>query len=155
MGRCPICGGEPLDADTESKGRKKLNTAIIMREIKFRGKSKRDGRWWFGNLVVKDTRGNTQINDPENGGCFEIDPDTVGQFTGLHDKNGKDIYEGDIVKTDVSRANATKNKHYRNFAIRYNAPHFWNGFDSLLMVSGWRMEVIGNIYDNPELLKED
>lgn len=126
----------------------------MTREIKFRGKAKLDGKWWFGNLVPKDTRGRTQINNPEHGGCFDIDPETVGQFTGLRDKSGKEIYEGDIVRTLVSRLNATKNKKYRNFVIRYDAPQFWNGYDSILMRPMY-MEVIGNIYDNPELLKED
>lgn len=70
----------------------------MTREIKFRGKAKLDGKWWFGNLVPKDTHGRTQINNPEHGGCFDIDPETVSQFTGLHDKNGKEIYEGDIIR---------------------------------------------------------
>ena len=126
----------------------------MTRIIKFRGKAKLDGKWWFGNLVVRDTIGHTQINDPDYGGCFDIDSNTVGQFTGLYDKNYKEIYEGDIVRTLVSRLNATKNKKYRNFVIRYDAPHFCNGYDSILM-QPTHMEVIGNIYDNPELLKQE
>lgn len=138
----------------------------MTREIKFRGKTG-NGRWLVGEII--SLNGHKYIA-PANGDWFdfiewvpenvfhapdsdkyEVDKNTVGQFTGLHDKNGKEIYEGDIVKTDVSRRNAT-NKKYRNFAIRYNAPQFWNGYDPLLMMEH-RMEVIGNIYDNPELLK--
>lgn len=122
----------------------------MAREIKFRAKSL-DGIWEYGDL-------NLRCNHPHIhnliGAKIYIDQDTVGQFTGLYDKNGKEIYEGDIVKTDVSIVRHKKNKKYRNFAIRYDAPRFWNGYDTLLM-SEWRMEVIGNIYDNPELLKEE
>ena len=121
----------------------------MTREIKFRAKSL-DGIWMYGDLHLLHCK-HPHIHNLI-GVKIYIDPNTIGQFTGLYDKNGKEIYEGDIVRTDVSRANATRNKKYRNFTIRYNAPHFWNGYDTLLM-SKWRMEVIGNIYDNPELLK--
>ncbi len=136
---------------------------IMAREIKFRGKTPQ-GEWLYGDLqqcndgtvriaVNNECWNDDGIQSSDYLKILEVNPDTVGQFTGLHDKNGKEIYEGDIVRTDVSRANATKNKTYRNFAIRYNAPHFWNGYDTFLM-SEWRMEVIGNIHDNPELLKQ-
>lgn len=118
------------------------------REIKFRAKSL-DGIWEHGDLHLRCKH--PHIHNLI-GAKIYIDPNTIGQYTGLHDKNGKEIYEGDIVRTDVSRANATKNKKYRNFVIRYDAPHFWNGYDTLLM-SKSRMEVIGNVHDNPELLK--
>lgn len=129
------------------------------REIKFRGQfvyTRMDGsfQWVYGDLLHMDPKIGKHRIITEGGAEFEVLAGTVGQYTGLHDKNGKEIYEGDIVRTDVSRANATRNKKYRNFAIRYDAPHFWNGYDTLLM-SKWRMEVIGNVYDNPELLKED
>lgn len=139
----------------------------MTREIKFRGKTK-EGQWTIGSYFCmhhNDERNhihhfvipeNTPIPKNKTIGKIqvEVQEDTVGQFTGLHDKNGKEIYEGDIVRTLVSRLNATKNKQYRNFVIRYDAPHFWNGYDTLLM-SKFRIEVIGNIHDNPELLKEE
>lgn len=128
----------------------------MIREIKFRGKAA--GTWYFGNLQTRKISRQQSaawiIGYDESPMLVSVDPSTVGQFTGMYDKNGKEIYEGDIVRTLVSRLTATKNKKYRNFVIRYVAPHFWNGYDALLM-SKWRMEVIGNIYDNPELLKED
>lgn len=133
-----------------------------MREIKFRAKLL-NGIWEYGDLLQWNNgdifigiHSENWIDDCANSCDYttieKVDSNTVGQFTGMHDKNGKEIYEGDIVRTDVSRANATRNKKYRNFAIRYDAPHFWNGYDTLLM-SKLRMEVIGNVYDNPELLK--
>lgn len=127
----------------------------MTREIKFRGKKFCQDEWIYGSLITRGERGaDGNFIDTGRGECYPLQQDTIGQFTGLHDKDGKEIYEGDIVRTLVSRLNATKNKQYRNFVIRYDAPHFWNGYDTLLM-SEWRMEVIGNIYDNPELLKEE
>ena len=128
----------------------------MTREIKFRGKAA--GTWYFGNLQTRKISRQQSaawiIGYDESPILVSVDPSTVGQFTGLYDKNGKEIYEGDIVRTLVSRLNATKNKKYRNFVIRYDAPYFWNGYDTLLM-SKWRMEVIGNTYDNRDMLRRE
>ena len=129
----------------------------MTREIKFRGRMKRTKQWIYGDLAHVQCQPCIQVDvstDEKKTVGMNVDPDSVGQFTGLHDKNGKEIYEGDIVRTLVSRLNATKNKKYRNFVIRYDAPHFWNGYDSILMRPMY-MEVIGNIHDNPELLKQE
>ena len=129
----------------------------MAREIKFRGRNILNNDWMYGDLIHDDENCRVYVY-PRDAGPLElqhrVDAETIGQYTGLHDKNGREIYEGDIVRTLVSRLNATKNKKYRNFVIRYDAPHFWNGYDPILMGPMY-MEVIGNIYDNPELLKED
>ena len=66
----------------------------MKREISFRGKSKSTGEWVFGNLFDKDTKGRTHIGTTVRM-CFDIDPETVGQFTGVPDVNGKKTFEGD------------------------------------------------------------
>ena len=134
----------------------------MTREIKFKGKSKRDGRWWFGNLCVKDTKGNTQIYDPEYGGCFEIDPDTVGQFIGLHDRNGKEIYEGDIIRSFDSQGEPINHViEYDNNDAQfivvlagYTKYDFGCSGITQKWINEFKKEVIGNIHDNPELLKQ-
>ena len=119
-----------------------------MREIKFRGKSKTDGEWFYGNLYDKDTSGRTHICTTKKG-CLDIDPDTVGQFTGMKDKNGKEIYEGDIYISDKGGINEVSwvIGDGCNFSGFDFAPfHHIEGVIS-------DIEVIGNIHDNPELLK--
>ena len=119
-----------------------------MRPIKFRGKDRRTGRWYYGNLYVKDTRGRTHICTPERG-CFDIDPDTIGQFTGLYACDGKEIFEGDILD-------------FNGLIVEVR---FVRGVFALLVNGDLDNElcgdcrtdifakVIGNIHDNPELLK--
>ncbi|MBO7285408.1 MAG: hypothetical protein J6U69_02305 [Alistipes sp.] len=121
-----------------------------MREIKFRGKT-RNGKWVYG-YAAKFAHDSVPVilEDTENGiAPRKIIPETVGQFTGLHDKNGKEIYEGDIVDTSIqgiskvlydSGQYTIESKNYST-AIAYRFPI--------------HIIIIGNIHDNPELLKTE
>ena len=117
-----------------------------MREILFRGKHTVNGEWIFGYLVSENNIGNLVECDP-------VIPTTVGQFTGLTDKNGKKIFEGDIVKNEYESGK------YKYFKIVYGEQTLgwkirnkYGMFGRLCDVIG-NMEVIDNIHDNPELLE--
>lgn len=130
-----------------------------MRPIKFRGKDRRTGKWFYGNLYVKDIYGRTHICTPERG-CFDIDPETVGQFTGLMDKNGAEIYEGDVICCHNPRIKHLifYNEKQGRFMAALNGD-IENDFVGVcgLDDSRWTgsKKVIGNVFDNPELLKGD
>ena len=127
-----------------------------MRPIKFRGKYRWNGVWYYGSLFVNEKYGRTKIREHPLS-YFDIDPETVGQFSGLYDCNGKEIYEGDILKWD---------KDGLLYVVK-----FWDGMfyasveecnegifggfplHALTEHEDGKCEIVGNIYDNPELLK--
>ena len=121
-----------------------------MREILFRGKRKCNGEWVYGSLILWND-GDTEICILSSEEYAEqskvlIYSETVGQFTGLTDKNGKKIFEGDIFIFPEIR------KH--KYVVEWDANYAC--FDCFNDVSGFdasSIEVIGNIHDNPELLE--
>ena len=113
-----------------------------MRTIKFRGKRIDNGGWVYGDLCTKDIHHGTSILT--DGVIINaVSPETVGQFTGLLDKNGKEIYEGDIVKSKYSNP-APVEFLDGQFCANYN------GYCALIPSEAY--VVIGNIHDTPELL---
>ena len=127
-----------------------------MREILFRGKRTDNGEWvcgWYAPLVCNDKTVIPYIRN-ENGTDKEVVPETVGQFTGLTDKNGKKIFEGDIldcgdrvVIVEWHRYCGTWDSKF----IKYKGEKCSNGI--IPFEWKYRAVIIGNIHDNPELLK--
>lgn len=140
-----------------------------MRTIKFRGKSIYGEDWLYGSLVEIEKDRYAVIpplNDIEIGksiGMYEVYPDTAGQFTGLFDKNGKDIYEGDIISVNGKYPKLVKYiDDYACFCLANISDLNKKWMEPWQQVfPGWwsdykrEIRVIGNIYDHPELIKEE
>ena len=126
-----------------------------MRAIKFRGKSILTDEWFYGDLVHSADKKRTAIlvNDKDSYDECEVDPETVGQFTGLYDCEGKEIFEGDILRFGNSQSGVCEVKwheHIAAFCIRF---YFKDEIGSRPLGGGVEFAIIGNIHDNPELLK--
>lgn len=140
-----------------------------MREIKFRGKTK-EGVWVYGYYLpwhsVKDMTGKdvyAQIFEEKDEkhpkGWANVIASTIGQFTGLHDKKGEEIYEGDILQMEDRIVQVLWHEKAAcwdcNFITYIAEPDRDFSLKGLGKASWWKMyQVIGNIYDNPELIKE-
>ena len=126
-----------------------------MREILFRGKRVYNGAWLAGDLLAnKYERPNIcPIGDVN---CYPVIPETIGQYTGMKDKNGEKIFEGDIVKYSTTCEIFTVAWHgsFAEFVIsELQKPNkATRGSKDMYLVNRY-CEVIGNIYDNPELLE--
>ena len=119
-----------------------------MREILFRGKDIK-GNWYEGLLAHNIAKDEWYISNKAGiSTAYQVRPETIGQFTGLTDRNDTKIFEGDIVEYEGKRYSINYLTHYARFlAVKPN---------SVFCVFAYqRGEVIGNIYDNPELIGED
>lgn len=149
-----------------------------MRLFKFRGKRADTGKWIFGDILTSNGT-EYEISDwnTVDYSRYGIIPNTAGQFTGLHDKNGKEVYEGDIVKRKVTKSDyypeqymphvkehpETKMRIEYETSIISMRPEIRFGEEFITkmpkqeenngLLSSFDYEVIGNIFDNPELLK--
>lgn len=144
-----------------------------MREIKFRGKRLDNGEWIYGSLLVshfKDDKKERYFITQFSGNYtfeHEVDPNTVGQFTGLRDKSGREIWEGDIFKEDGSGivrsvfrvpGGLAFEDNPVSFGYDHRAPVYPYSSIAEMQSVSWLSqccEVIGNIHDNPELLKTE
>lgn len=136
----------------------------MRREILFRGKRVDNGEWVYGdlikNLIYDGREKEIRIGDiyfEHNGDIHgtavrKVIPDTVGQFTGLCDKNGNKIFEGDFVKVTTGLEEYKSTYHSTIHRVTYDVCNcgvaVFYPFDNSDMIEA---EVIGNIYDNPEL----
>jgi uncharacterized phage protein (TIGR01671 family) len=139
-----------------------------MRQILFRGKRKDNGKWVEGDLLTHNKRsfickkdghkwlpndagGEDLFKDELLSECVcEVIPATVGQFTGLLDKNGKEICEGDVVRFPDGKGAIAWSDNFCGWQI---STENWNYRLSQYAVEHV-LAVIGNVFDNPELLKE-
>lgn len=137
-----------------------------MREVLFHGKRIDNGEWVEGNLFIPDKVTRLDVPTEILVGTnvvrisYEVDPSTVGQYTGLTDKNGKKIFEGDICQIKNHRliSEAPFVIEWEDFV--YNG-WVWKDLDEnknedcFTRAVAKICEVIGNIHDNPELLEVD
>lgn len=134
-----------------------------MRPIKFRGKVRENGKWYYGSLVYSNEINAAIYFQVGSGTVKRMDwvfviPETIGQFTGLMDKNGNEIYEGDIVEWEKDNLKyvvkfwegmfyASVKEYNEGIFGGFPLHAFTQGYE------GYRCEIIGNIHDNTELLK--
>ena len=128
-----------------------------MREILFRGKAAETHEWCYGGIVHQTDFYGTEIDDyriidgessEDNniGYSTSVIHETVGQFTGLLDKNGKKVFEGDILS---GRNNILHSVEFENGEFQLST----RTGQKILIAYAEDMEIIGNIYDNPELME--
>ena len=139
-----------------------------MRDIIFKGKRKDNSEWvegylfddgmvdskrmFIGSLVITEHKGLGEDVWDMGHAFYEVLPDTIGQYTGLTDKNGKKVFEGDIFVYDNETTYLVK-WDYEYCGFYAEAVEEYNDYDVLGNFYSSLCEAIGNIHDNPELLE--
>ena len=142
-----------------------------MRTILFRGKRVDNGEWVYGYYYTQiiTHAGNKKSRDhfmrTEQNIRYEVDPETVGQYTGLTDKNGKMIFEGDVAKAEHDNYYNPEHEEEPEYSAWIGSIEYEEGYYQINTNCEYRpainniriktIEVIGNIHDNPELLGGD
>ena len=132
-----------------------------LRTIKFRGFNKKRGIWLYGNYILN--RGAhfiapQEFADGKTWEDYEVEEESIGQFTGLLDKNGKEIYEGDIVQWGDTEHKIKQVVEFRNGAFGYVydtigsfVPYAANtNFDFAALGTDKRFEVIGSTFSDDD-----
>lgn len=139
-----------------------------MREYLFRGKATnrdpnhiyrtnyKNGDWVYGLLSdCENYRGFAVMTNTDGISDIDVDRNTIGQYTGLTDKAGNKIFEGDIVNVNTNKDTLCHRYEGRNLVIRFDEYHRFvaSGRLEYPLCDHYEWEVIGNIHSNPELLE--
>lgn len=134
----------------------------MSREILFRGKRTDNCEWVYGNycyaeLIDKSGYEDLIIEQPADGETRRVIPETVGQYTGLTDKNGKKIFEGDIIKDHSFTIDDFSKVVYDTENAQFSLADCDEICDTMEEWERYRedYEIVGNVYDNPELVESE